>query len=148
MNKKIIAHINSNARRRININTAVILTLAILFGAITFCYSSSMLASGKLMHKISNSPAICFDDKEDADGGEWTENEFVCTLTLDENGNNVPVTDMKDYALFFYDNETLINDINAQLSAEMTAMIGGFFTIATLVGAIVYHNHAIAMLEK
>lgn len=129
---------------RIKVNTCLLLLLTVLFGAMT-CFGISRIRAFNISataFTISDGPGLCRYDGADPKDLEFMREEvYLCSLEHDEDGNYVEVTDVKDHTLYLNNKITFASEIISAQLKTILCIIGSMFTIASLIGTIVYWNH-------
>lgn len=134
----------SKTDARIKVNTCLLLILSVLFGAMTCCGISRIRAFNisATAFTISDGPGLCrYDGADPKDLGFMREEVYLCSLEHDEDGNYVEVTDVKDHTLYLNNKITFASEIISAQLKTILCIIGSMFTIASLIGTIVYWNH-------
>ncbi len=99
---------------------------------------SILVRGGNAMKPISSAPGLCFDEIDD---GQATENEYICSTEVDENGDGKPVASANDYALYAHNDTVLAENVVVQSISFAVMVVGALFSLAFIVSAIVYWNH-------
>lgn len=92
---------------RVIVNSILLFLMAVIFGVLTWCGSSRIVAYGRnhQAYIASDSPGICFEKESDYENGlpATREGAYVCTTEIDENDEFVRVTDVDGYTMFLND---------------------------------------------
>ncbi len=124
---------------RIKLNTGLFVIAAIIFAAITFCaatWVAEMNESISGHRHITNQPALCFDAVENDDGTIDRDNGHVCN-----SGTEETATDPQVLTMFLHEEILFAQDQSATNASVAIVAIGSLFTVASLIGAIIYWNH-------
>ena len=131
---------SAKTRPRVIINTFLLLIAAVAFMVMSINFGGSIIArGGNAMKPISSAPGLCFDE---IDGGQATRNEYICSSEIDENGDGKPVANANDYALYAHNDTVLAESVVVQSISFAVMVVGSLFSLAFIVGAIVYWNHS------
>lgn len=133
---------NNKTPARVKVNSCLFVLLAIVFGVMTFCGVNKLQTFGKNFRSVSDAPGLCYDEEAyKKSGSTVVVNAYPCLTQTDENGNAIPATSQNDYTMFLFDRTNLSGvTLTYELSTVIT-IIGGMFTLISLVGGIIYWNH-------
>lgn len=128
---------------RVKVNTCLLLLLAVLFGVLTWCGTSRIMAHGRghsAFIATDDNPGICFEEESDFINGPPTTRKGAHVCITEEDGR-VHATDINDYTMFLNERVSFTATIESMQLAIVLFTIGLMSTIASLIGAIVYWNH-------
>lgn len=125
---------------RVKVNTGLFVVAAILFMVMAFCGAQRLRVYQRSMVGISDAPGLCFDS-ERYYNNETIENAFPCKTEVDENGDNIPADSQNDQTMFLYDRMSLIGSLTSVEMMAIIMIIGSLFSVASLMGGIIYWNH-------
>ncbi len=136
---------NHKTSSRVVVNSILLFLMAVIFGVLTWCGSSRIIAYGRnhQAYIASDSPGICFEKESDYENGLPTTREgvYVCTTEIDENDEFVRVTDVDGYTMFLNDRISFAATVESIQLEIVLCVVGSMLTIASLISAIVYWNH-------
>ena len=119
---------------RVKINTAFLISLAVVIGLATFFGAISIHAYRKNLVGVSDAPALCYNDQR-FDDLTVIEDAYPCAT------DGEAITSADEYAIFLYKRSNFAATINSAEMEVVLITIGSILAASSLVGAAVYWNH-------